>query len=210
MFTQARRATTTCGRSPAAFGSTSPSTTWTPSTTSCWAETTCSTSSRILGPTSTARRSKTSGTSETVCKSYSHETNVIHKHVYDYCTGLYIGRIFQPPNQIVFNSGGAGYTLDTKALKVSQNSSIAFAFRTYKHSCYGLSCNPVTARQHRHSEMLPASARVTEKTTLYVSEYLLCLILVVDPDRFWEDVNTANCLKTQQIVPYDTRDSQER
>lgn len=32
--------------------------------------------------------------------------------------GLYIGRIFQPPNQIVFNSGGAGYLLDQKALQV--------------------------------------------------------------------------------------------
>lgn len=32
--------------------------------------------------------------------------------------GLFIGRIFQPPNQIVFNSGGAGYMLDVKALEV--------------------------------------------------------------------------------------------
>lgn len=32
--------------------------------------------------------------------------------------GLYIGRIFQPPKQIVFNSGGAGYILDSKALNV--------------------------------------------------------------------------------------------
>eukprot|EP01036_Dinobryon_divergens_P028475 gene28475-37425_t len=75
--------------------------------------------------------------------------------------GLYIGRIFQPPNQIVFNSGGAGYTLDTKALKLLQDN-----IDTPK-------CFP-----HQHG--------------------------------FWEDVNTANCLKTQQIVPYDTRDSQER
>ena len=65
-----------------------------------------------------------------ICKTYSHVTNVIYKRVCGCCAGLYIGRIFQPPNQIVFNSGGAGYTLDTKALKVSQNLSFACAFRT--------------------------------------------------------------------------------
>eukprot|EP01032_Pedospumella_encystans_P012567 gene12567-14533_t len=32
--------------------------------------------------------------------------------------GLFVGRIFQPPNQVVFNSGGAGYMLDVKALEV--------------------------------------------------------------------------------------------
>ena len=32
-----------------------------------------------------------------------------------------MGRIFQPPKQIVFNSGGAGYILDTKALKVLES-----------------------------------------------------------------------------------------
>lgn len=31
---------------------------------------------------------------------------------------MFIGRIFQPPNQVVFNSGGAGYMLDSKALQV--------------------------------------------------------------------------------------------
>ena len=31
-------------------------------------------------------------------------------------TGLYLGRTFQPPNQSPFNSGGAGYLLDVKAL----------------------------------------------------------------------------------------------
>lgn len=34
------------------------------------------------------------------------------------CAGMYIGRIFQPPNQLIFNSGGAGYTLDKRAVKV--------------------------------------------------------------------------------------------
>ena len=47
------------------------------------------------------------------------------------CVGLYIGRIFQPPNQIVFNSGGAGYTLDSKALKVSQILAFVHALHTY-------------------------------------------------------------------------------
>lgn len=32
--------------------------------------------------------------------------------------GLFIGRIFQPPNQVIFNSGGAGYIVDQKALNV--------------------------------------------------------------------------------------------
>ena len=34
------------------------------------------------------------------------------------CVGLFIGRIFQPPNQLIFNSGGAGYTLDRRAVDV--------------------------------------------------------------------------------------------
>lgn len=32
--------------------------------------------------------------------------------------GLYVGRIFQPPKQEIFNSGGAGYLVDSKALKI--------------------------------------------------------------------------------------------
>jgi hypothetical protein len=45
---------------------------------------------------------------------------VLIAHIAHWCdsAGLFIGRIFQPPNQIVFNSGGAGYMLDTKALTV--------------------------------------------------------------------------------------------
>lgn len=32
--------------------------------------------------------------------------------------GLYLGRVFQPPNQLTFNSGGAGYILDKKSVKI--------------------------------------------------------------------------------------------
>jgi len=33
-------------------------------------------------------------------------------------SGLFIGRVFQPPGQTIFNSGGAGYILDNKAVKI--------------------------------------------------------------------------------------------
>eukprot|EP00981_Chlorochromonas_danica_P009842 scaffold2831_cov249-Ochromonas_danica.AAC.43 len=33
-------------------------------------------------------------------------------------SGLFLGRVFSPPNQLVFNSGGAGYVIDQKALTV--------------------------------------------------------------------------------------------
>lgn len=36
----------------------------------------------------------------------------------DCSVGLFLGRVFAPPNQNAFNSGGAGYILDKKALQV--------------------------------------------------------------------------------------------
>eukprot|EP01031_Cornospumella_fuschlensis_P031626 gene31627-38220_t len=40
------------------------------------------------------------------------------QHEREMRNGLFIGRIFQPPKNNIFNSGGAGYTLDRKALQV--------------------------------------------------------------------------------------------
>ena len=80
---------------------------------------------------------------------YNHNVNL----------GLFLGRIFQPPNQIVFNSGGAGYTLDKKALKVSLWNDVMNFFK-----CLSLQrlYKPDPERQHRHSKMLSASAWVSD------------------------------------------------
>ena len=87
-------------------------------------------------------------------------------------SGLFLGRRFFPPKQKVFNSGGAGYILDRKALAV-------------------LAANLDSPKCWPHQK------------------------------GFWEDVNVASCLRTSteerkewgpygQIMPYDTRDAQQR
>ena len=35
-----------------------------------------------------------------------------------FCVGMFVGRRFFPPNQVEFNSGGAGYILDQVSLQV--------------------------------------------------------------------------------------------
>lgn len=75
--------------------------------------------------------------------------------------GLFLGRVFAPPNQIVFNSGGAGYVLDKKAVRI-----------------LGQHLDDPKCFPHQVG--------------------------------FWEDVNIANCLKVNGIVPYDTRDALDR
>jgi hypothetical protein len=67
-----------------------------------------------------------------------------------WCTaGLFIGRIFQPPNQIVFNSGGAGYMLDTKALTVRE------CFSLFPLLLFYLSHHTVAMSDHRLENLFP-------------------------------------------------------
>jgi glycoprotein-N-acetylgalactosamine 3-beta-galactosyltransferase len=43
--------------------------------------------------------------------------NILNVFIYN-IIGLYLGRKFQPPNQLIFNSGGAGYLLNRPALQL--------------------------------------------------------------------------------------------
>ena len=112
-----------CGRSPSLYGSTSMPSWWIRMISSCWEVMTWCRWWRIYESTLDQRRSFVVELREVV----SHETIMMRMMLMlmilmmnlFYHSGLFIGRIFQPPGQTIFNSGGENVTIIIIAMSIT-------------------------------------------------------------------------------------------